>query len=295
MTIKSVDFDNDKECENVFIKSSDKKAQMEKCAKQQKKLIIRDLQHSWSDSDGHFETFGDEDIFNEQDNSNEDSEKGPNMETKLCLCRVKNDSELIYVSKFDMIEIEYKIKLEDRKAIKTNRFRIKYEFVDRDCSRIVKTNPKSKHKGKLVYRQSEHNFGYGTQKELLQFLNKTKRDLNYYESIPKYLSSDDRYKREIENLNYILIDNLNFACKFYISAPLNTFIHTQFTELLLPSNCQENQLRLYSNFSRVNSSLENWANFKQNPFLKLCSTTNENALGNCYIVLCVFKSTIKKC
>lgn len=114
----------------------------------------------------------------------------------------------------------------------------------------------------------------GVQRDLLHLVNKTRGDLFYYETIPTYLSVDDRQAREIQNLNYILLDNVNFACKFFISAPLNTFIHAQFTELLLPTTCQASHVKLYSSFSRNNSTnLAQWANLGQSPFLRLCSTT----------------------
>lgn len=114
----------------------------------------------------------------------------------------------------------------------------------------------------------------GIQRDLLHLVNKTRSDLFYYETIPVYLSIDDRHAREIQNLNYILLDNVNFACKFFISAPLNSFIHAQFTELLLPTTCQASHVKLYSSFSRNNSTnLAQWANLGQSPFLRLCSTT----------------------
>ena len=117
----------------------------------------------------------------------------------------------------------------------------------------------------------------GVQRDLLHLVNKTRSDLFYYETIPVYLSIDDRQAREIQNLNYILLDNVNFACKFFISAPLNTFIHVQFAELMLPTTCQASHVKLYSSFSRNNSTnLAQWANLAQpNPaFLRLCSTTS---------------------
>lgn len=135
---------------------------------------------------------------------------------------------------------------------------------------------------------------FGMQYDLVHLVNKTKRDFFYYDSIPAYLSLEDRLTREIENLNYILVDNLNFACKFYVNAPLNTFIHTQFTELLLPTSCPASQVKLYGNFSRVNSSLDRWATLGQAAFLKLCSTSppntqtsNENSSSQGYLI--VFK------
>lgn len=161
LTVKQVDFDVDNQLENVFFTTSDKigSRPFQRCAALPRKLIIRDLQHSWSDpeasrSDMDFEPPQPEMAYDES--SAEPGEKLWRLDTKLCLCRVRNDSELMYISKFDMIEIEYKVKLEDGEPVKMNNFILNYEFVDRGCSKLIKTSLKSNHKGWLFVYINKH-------------------------------------------------------------------------------------------------------------------------------------------
>lgn len=84
------------------------------------------------------------------ESSSTSAERTSKLEPKLCLCRSQNfTNQLVYISKFDMIEIEYKIKLGDRETIKANSFLLKYEFIDRGCEQLVKLSSKSSHKGRF--------------------------------------------------------------------------------------------------------------------------------------------------
>lgn len=139
-----------------------------------------------------------------------------------------------------------------------------------------------------MYRPSANAPMHGVQTELLRFTNKSKSEMTYYEHMLAYLSPDERYKRELDNLNFILYDNLNFACKFYVNAPLNSYVQAQFGELILPRNCLLNHVKLYSNFTRTNATLDSWAGQRSSPFLKLCSTMSENS-GRYYLRLRVWQ------
>lgn len=178
--MKSIDFNVDPKQENVFFTSSsssssqDKsthKTHLDRCRKLPKKLIVRDLQHSWSDLESGsradqmsmmednnnnnddaviMDEILNEDVpssFSDDSSSSQTTASGPRLDAKLCLCRLQNGSEIVYISKFDMIEIEYKIKLGHRETAKANSFVLKYEFVDRNCHRLIRTSSKSTHKG----------------------------------------------------------------------------------------------------------------------------------------------------
>lgn len=161
------ELDNNQNCENLFFNYANKnslRAQSEKCSKLSKRLLVKDLQHSWADSttfsyddlnDNSDETTDDDDLTTatEYQNDDDDNEsekiekKSRGFETKMCLCRVQRGQSLVYISKFDAIEIEYKIKLTDRDPTNKNDFTIKYEFIDRNCSQLMKKNIKSNQKG----------------------------------------------------------------------------------------------------------------------------------------------------
>lgn len=94
------------------------------------------------------------------------------------------------------------------------------------------------------------------------------------ETISDSVSVENKAKKEQESLNAILIENLNFNCKFNIRAPKNHFIHIEFSELLIPKSCEHNSIKMYSSFSHWNttSSLENFFSVRPVPFMRLCPT-----------------------
>lgn len=175
--MKSIDFNINTTLENVFFTSWDKtalKSQWERCDKLPKRLVVRDLQQSWSnlidrelqeveedeeDEENRTEESADSRSSNEGNQSDGDEENFSGepssssssspvkLDAKLCLGKTHSGNELVYISKFDMLEIEYKVKLNERESIKANSFAIIYEFVDRQCDRLIKTSSKSTHKG----------------------------------------------------------------------------------------------------------------------------------------------------
>ncbi|CAF0913972.1 unnamed protein product [Brachionus calyciflorus] len=115
--------------------------------------------------------------------------------------------------------------------------------------------------------------------ELIEFLNKTKEDFNFYENLPFYASNDARIINEIDNLKLVLFDNLNFNCRYNIKAPKNNYIHIEFADLRLSKNCDHNNIRLYSNFSLTNPNMDLSQIFlsRPAPFIRLCSSETQQS------------------
>lgn len=288
-----VDFNlNHQTCENVYVDAKTSNVHLQRCSKLNKKLIVRDLQHSWLGSplnDIFYSSFDNNDNDNgnhDDDSYDQDTQRHPDLQTKLCLCKVDKagrGGELVYISKFDAVEVEFSVKLDNTDPVDTRHynFLIKYEFVDRNCDKFMfntkDLNKMATHKGKLMYMP----ISYGIQIELAKFVNKSKDDLIFYDSLPSYLSNDDRHKRELDNLDWILADNLNFRCKFLIRAPVNHFVHIEFSDLSMQQNCDENYIKMFSNFTRSNvTSLDAYFVHKQqrpSPFLRLCLSSNLDA------------------
>lgn len=111
---------------------------------------------------------------------------------------------------------------------------------------------------------------------MIEFLNRSKADYNFYENQPFYASSESTLTKEMDNLKLVLYDNLNFDCKYNIRAPKNNFINVEFTDLTLPKNCEHNSIRLYSNFSLTNlqSDLSEIFITRPSPFIRLCTSEN---------------------
>ena len=109
--------------------------------------------------------------------------------------------------------------------------------------------------------------------------------------------SDEKVEKdfiELETLKDTIRSNVNFYCKFFLKAPKNSFIHLEFAQLSLgqpletaasKSNggeedytpCDENNIKLYSNFTRFGlNTLESYFHTKPSPLLRLCSTKMKN-------------------
>jgi hypothetical protein len=136
--------------------------------------------------------------------------------------------------------------------------------LDRNCEKYHYVNLKSNFKGKLVYNSkistTSHN---GVQREILSHLNHT----------------ETSHDLEVLALNDLLRDNLNFYCNFFLRAPRNHFIHLEFNQLSLEhSKCEQNNIRLYSNFTQTSlNSLESYYSKRPNPFIRLCSAAQAHA------------------
>lgn len=132
-------------CENVYFTNSNDqitKSQYEKCSQLPKKVILKEPKHSWSNY--AFNDFPDYYDLESMDN---------NLDIKLCLCKRTTNMSLYYVSKYDSIEVEYNIMLENNQNdLKWNQFEIEYEFKDRNCENFLIKDLKSKSKAKIVYK-----------------------------------------------------------------------------------------------------------------------------------------------
>lgn len=206
----------------------------------------------------------------------------------------------------------------DQNLAKNRNFRIKYEILSRMCQRSVYSNLKSQYKGKLAYAAPNESYLYsnqptsGLQVELISFLNQSVINQLVLSDIEKlHLENDDKIIKhylELVKLRESLKSNLNFYCKFFLKAPRNYFIHLEFAQLSLgqPSTpyresdkvsmkqklrtnrnsngsvtaCDENNIKLYSNFTRWSgySSLSKFFNDKPMPFIRFCPSAVKSSL-----------------
>ncbi|RNA36355.1 dorsal-ventral patterning tolloid 1, partial [Brachionus plicatilis] len=267
---KSIDFgdgaqdDHENESENVYFTNLNDqftRSQYDSCSKLRKKIILKEPRHSWSN-------FAYNDVPDYYDMNDFDH----NLDIKLCLCKKTANMSLYYVSKYDSIEIEYNLLLENNpNDLKWNQFEVEYEFKDRNCEQFLVKDFKSKSKAKIVYKSEP---GLGIQSELLKFINGTKSEFSYHDNLQFYQSPETKTQREIDNLKLVLFDNLNFHCKFNIIPPKNNFIHIEFADLFISGNCDHNNIKLYSNFSLIDQNL-NFKYFYYNrpsPFIRLCAS-----------------------
>ncbi|CAF0987979.1 unnamed protein product, partial [Brachionus calyciflorus] len=140
------DYNESDECDNVYftnLNAESTRAHHEKCSRLNKKLIIKELKHSWSSTpvDDIFDDYYDSDEINSS------------LNTKMCLCKTNRNMSIYYVSKYDSIEIEYLIKLENNlNDLKLNEFELSYEFKDRKCEQFLVKNFKSKAKAKFQFK-----------------------------------------------------------------------------------------------------------------------------------------------
>ena len=125
------------------------------------------------------------------------------LATKLCLCKL-NQKNRVYASKHELIEIEFSTRLDSLNQGKTesekpawrtrNAFRIKYEFVDRQCHKLIAKSLRAKsNKAQLNYVPSS----FGIQRELADLIDFNKvthliviqaYDMNFVKAILVYFS-----------------------------------------------------------------------------------------------------------
>jgi hypothetical protein len=275
LTIEQIDFDMD-EAENVYFTSfhnESVRANRDKCLNMSKRVVFKELNSPWTntvDSELFYDPFeatqNNNDNFNFDEASEEEDVLKKSQQLRLCLCKMNKYLKYVYISKYDAIEVEYEVRLdqsEDLMRLK-NSFAIKYEFKNRNCDKFLSS--KSEFKGKLAYTHSMDGF----QGELFDYLNDTIKS-NYH---GLYSNEEDKLIKEREALRYILSHNLNFHCKFNIIAPKNNYIHIEFFDLHMANGCDHNHIKLYSNFSKANKSLEMDEYFMNRPvpFIRLCSS-----------------------
>ena len=234
LTIESIDFSLDY-CQNSYSLFNE----TDECLNLSKRIVIRELKLKSNETEYDYD--------DDQTQSSSDTITSPSdvYEPKICLCK-KDSLEMIYVSKYDSIEIEYEVKL-NKSEIKNYDFKIKYEFMDRMCNKLIVPNIKSKmNKGKIVYFSPQLG---GVQN---YSLNNNKSDL----------------------FQSVVSENLNFHCKFHLKAPKNKFIYIEFNNFQFPNReCNSNYIRLNSYYSKKNASLSNKYDI---PMISLCRNNNNN-------------------
>ena len=280
LTIESINFDdensNDFCQENIFyIDSKSYKNNNQKCSKMTKKIILKEL--NLGDGSAKLENYEEED----EDEENESHNKGRIVDNKLCLCKTRKNMNYVYISKNNAVEIDYQVKLNKNTYKTKNDFLIKYEFLSRNCNKFLYKNLKSNNKGKLIYYHSN----FGIQDELAELKDRkllkstSNIDFNLFAPIHSAnnkhmrvgnVNVDEISVQENDLLKQILTNNLNFHCKFNIKAPSNSYVHIEISELTLQNECDKNHIKLYSNFSGINTAkIEN-----ERPFIRLCDSSH---------------------
>ena len=197
-----------------------------KCENLHKKIIVKELNQPWSESD-------DEDVVNDSFDSNYDEYEFPTLKEsdekkdfkmRMCLCKLNKSISYVYSTQFDAVEIEYYVKLnkaDELNKIKVN-FAIKYEIVNRNCEDYVHSSRLSNgSKGRIICDKANK---YGIQKELYDMANEKQAG-----KLPRVKPNSSvnvlESKDEAAILKYLLVKNLNFHCKFNLQAPVNEFIN----------------------------------------------------------------------
>ena len=234
LTVESVDF-HVSHCENVyFFNKSRLVADTQRCDNLKKKLKIKELDFV----DSSLEQYFMEDL----------------METKVCICKSTKHQQ-VYISKFNTVEVEYLIQLDNN--LNANNFVLRYEFVDRECDKLMIPNLKTQQKGKIILT-NENSLGQNLGVD--------------YPSVE--VREEDL---DAKQLQLVLKNNLNFYCKFYIKPPRqNQFVYIELVEFVIGKSCDNNFIKLYSNYSETNASVSDSA--AASPFISLCNlnqvTTN---------------------
>ena len=279
LNVELIDF-NLNDFENVYFTNKASPIGLnDKCNKLDKRILIKDIEHPWFNSNSENDILHDSSEtsnLNEESNFDFDSRTNENysnkiFETKICLCKLKLENQY-YVSKYEALEIEFFIKLnksEDISKIR-NKFRIKYEFMNRKCNDLVIRSPKSTQKGQILYAPITN----GVQVEISNLIDNTTQ-------VNGYLTE---YETEILNLKLILEANLNFFCKFHIKAPKNKFIYIEFSEFSIGRKCTRNHIKLFSSYSKKNSehssNLDSFFKGRPLPFISLCASSDSNTFNN---------------
>jgi hypothetical protein len=284
LTIESIDFElekNDKlsnsKCDNIYFSNSNVSSGFgrddEKCNRLNKKLIIKEF------NDPPTDMFKD----NESHHTDFDNTYNPNgMRThpRMCLCQTNKKFKQIYISKYDVVDIEYIVKLKDENFKMESSFKIKYEFKDRNCNKILQT--KAEKAGKIVFKKKS----YGIQTELNDYfhLNDTN---SFKNALPQMYSSEYNILSDNEKLVYlekeyllrVLKDNLNFHCKFYLKPKKNhRYVYIEFDNLYLANFCRKNFVRISTTIHQQSLTQDNRLPYmKEKPyFVKLCALDNIN-------------------
>ena len=285
LSFEQIDFNADENQNNVYFTDTTYNVDFEKkreCDNIQKRILIKELNQPWSESD-------DNDVINNSFDSNyeyydfevnamEKDEK-KDFKTKMCLCKLSHSLRIYnFTTKYDAVEIEYQVKL--RKAdslneIKVN-FLIKYEIFDRKCEEyIIKKSDQNKGR---IFSDRVNNFGI--QKELLKIVEK---DSSNYQ-----LENRVTPVSEDESLKYLLKKNLNFFCRFNIEVPANQFVNIEFTEIFLPQECIKDYVQIFTNYSKTQIGLNDYFLSRPAPFIKLCSSSNISKKNEKKIVVAEF-------
>ena len=120
-TFEELDF-NLKTCENIYF-NSDHKLKQEKCDSLFRKIKIKDSKYV---------------------DSKDENDK---IDLRMCVCRL-NKINQVYVSKSSFIEIEYNVKLDKiSQNFEGLGFKIKYEFIDRNCDNLIVQSMNTDQKG----------------------------------------------------------------------------------------------------------------------------------------------------
>ena len=200
LTFQKLEF-NLNSCENVYFdikNETNNESLIETCRSYDRKLIIKEVKHSIGNNNDSEMRDTTDDFYDASPTEDEDSSvKNQIFERKMCICEL-NEPNQVYVSKYDTIEIEYDVKL-NKKEIKNYDFQIRYEFVERNCRKLIISNNKSNHnKGMIVNSRVN-----GLQKELLTLQAKNYQFLNKFQQAT--------------------LKNLNFHCKFHLKSPKNKY------------------------------------------------------------------------
>lgn len=93
-----------------------------------------------------------------------------------------------------------------------------------------------------------------------------------------------KHSAQLTQFQLAVTKNLNFNCKFHIKAPKNKFIYIEFNDFSLRNKqCHQNYIKLYSFYSRRNTSLlTNILETPQLPFISLCTSAESKNYNKSY-------------
>jgi hypothetical protein len=288
LSFVKIDFNADETQENVYFTDTTYNFDFSKkneCDNLQKRILIKELNQPWSDSD-------DSDIINDSFDSNyeyydfdvkaKENDDKKDFKTKICLCKLTNPLKMYnYTTKYDSVEIEYQVKLnkmDDLNDIKVN-FLITYEIIDRQCEEYV-LKKSMENKGRIICDKANE---FGVQSELLAM----KMEEDFSNKKRESISLGD----EMDNLKSILLKNLNFFCRFTIEVPTNEFVKLEFTDIYLPQECNKDYVKIFANFSKTQVGLNDFFLKRPSPFIKFCSSSNFSRKNEKKIVVSEFFDT----
>jgi len=155
-----------------------------------------------------------------------------------------------------VVDIEYDIRLDSLgEGLDNIDFEVDYEFVERGCEGLVVAKLGNELKGSIAYRPET---SLGVQAELV----------NVFAEVSIKTSSE--YKQYVDMLRA----NRNFHCRFRLQAPMNHFAYVELVDFSIGKNCEQNAIRLFSNFSGERREDEVLVRKKAGPFIRLCNLDN---------------------